>query len=519
LSNEETEDRSQESGVSPRTPGRGTSVSCLLTSVFCLLALFAPSVCADDYDPVFDLWPILRYDAVPEKSLRHLEALGPIVEWRDAPLKGEFYARPFGNRRDDRESGVVESEWPWPLGFGTGRPDLDRSVLFPIFLRDHDTFSDGSEQDRFVLLPLLFYKRRHETTDFMFFPFYGSFHNMFGRERALFVLWPCYVYQRARDGESWSWLHPIFAYRRNAGGGRGFKMWPVFGFNRVPEKERRWFALWPVFNYRRVKRDKGESKAWTVFPLYGSIRDPSGSERVALWPFFKHRVDRNLGRDDWWLPWPVFGLHRGEKRKGWTFWPLYSTRRKPTKREVDFLWPLGWYRRTDEEREKATSFRIVPLMFREREERLRAEDKKEKKLVKTGAWQVWPLVKCRSLPGDRTELEVPSILPIRYYAPWERNFAPFFRVFRYYRTSEGVKSWRLLWRFVRVDRGPKERFFEITPLFKIHTMQTAPEGPKDLRWRFLKGLVGYERTRGKRSWRFLYFIRTGAGRDAERQRR
>ena len=50
-------------------------------------------------------------------------------------------------------------------------------------------------------------------------------------------------------------------------------------------------------------------------------------------------------------------------------------------------------------------------------------------------------------------LEVPSLFPLRWYAPWERNFAPFFRVFEYERAADGGTSWRALWRLVA--RGPR----------------------------------------------------------------
>jgi len=460
---------------------------------------------ADDLNPRLDLWPLLRIRSSADGSKRSVEALGPLIEWYSSPVESRFFLRPLYNRRNDRRSRVTESEWLYPFGFGTRRPDLKRRVLFPLCVFDNDRFSDGSVQRRSIVLPLLYRRSGKGPADFFLFPFGGVIHDFFGRDRIMVILWPLYVHQQNNQAQSWSFLHPVFSRIRWQDGGSGFKVWPLFGINRRPEKMLKLFVLWPVAHYQRMKLERGELRRWWIWPFYGRLESPGGWEWSVLWPFFSHRVDRTAGREDWWYPWPFLGRRTGLTRdgaadrdlSGWTFWPVFSTERRGRTRTAQFLWPFGWYRRATEAGKKVFSFRIVPLMFRQRE---------ESEAGRTGAWQLWPLMKYRREADGRRELEFPSLMPMRHFSPWERNFAPLFRVFSYHRSPEGTRSWRLLWRLARVDSGPTGRYIEIAPLFKVRTRRVDRS---ESHWSLLRGLVGYARVGKRRSWRFLYFLRTG----------
>jgi hypothetical protein len=80
-------------------------------------------------------------------------------------------------------------------------------------------------------------------------------------------------------------------------------------------------------------------------------------------------------------------------------------------------------------------------------------------------------------------------------------------VFEYHRSPEGKRSWRVFRRLIRVDKGPEDRYIEVTPLFRFSSR--GGEKPES-GWSVLKGLVGREDRAGRKSWRFLYFLRTGA---------
>jgi len=473
-----------------------------------------------------DAWPVLRYWNNAENREAGAEAFWPFIAWESSPKESHFVLRPFFSRRHDKESNVTESYFPWPLGAGTRRPDLSRSWLFPLFLRDREAYPDGTMQRRLALLPILYWRSgRGKPLDLLIFPLGGRLHNLARQRKIILVLWPLFIYQEADKVKSWSVLYPIFKYIRWDGGGRGFKFWPLFGWNVRPGKLRKYFILWPIFQREWRKLDQGESSRWFIFPFYGRIDDPKGKARTIGWPFFGMRRDDNLQQEDWWYPWPLLGHRTGKGVSARRFWPLCSweTVNKESGKEekaiaiyrkyVNFLWPLGWYSRarlqlrtgagTADDTSEKMSFRIVPLCLREWERTASG---------RSGVWQLWPLIKHRYMEDGEAHLEMPSILPLRYWAGFEDHFGPFFRVFEFHRTAEGQRSWRLLWRILRVDTGPKDRYLELWPIFSVHGRTGAV---RESRWEVLKGLAGRTRVGAQRQWRLLYVIRIGSLEAAE----
>ena len=124
--------------------------------VFALLALPCAVCAADDYFPEVGLWPLFRYWRSEEEKARNADALWPLFQWRDSDKSAEFYFRPLYNRKTDKQEKITRSEFLYPFGHGIRRPDLFRSVFYPIFLRDREEFTDGTVQSRSVLLPLFY---------------------------------------------------------------------------------------------------------------------------------------------------------------------------------------------------------------------------------------------------------------------------------------------------------------------------------------------------------------------------
>ncbi len=111
-------------------------------------------------------------------------------------------------------------------------------MIFPLFVKDTLTSPEGDEISRTILLPLYFRKSVEkegvkQPGTFFVFPFGGVIRNFYGRDRIVVVVWPLYVKQERPEATSWSVLHPIFTHVRWKDGGRGWKMWPLFGINRA----------------------------------------------------------------------------------------------------------------------------------------------------------------------------------------------------------------------------------------------------------------------------------------------
>jgi len=486
---------------------------CLL--VFLILVGCAASPARNEYNPSLDAWPLLRIWSDTDRGAHHGEALGPLLEWRSDPEAGAFFFRPLYNRQHQKNLQLVQSEWLWPFGTGTFRPDLAREVFYPLALWDNETFPDGGIQKRRMLLPLFYYRSGRSPTDWFLLPFGGVLHNFLGRKKIVIALWPLYIYQTGDNVRSWSFLHPIFTYVRWNDGGTGYRFWPLFGVNRRPGKLKKTFILWPIYQKQWMKTQQGEFNRLFIFPFYGKIDDPAGWEWTVLWPFISRRKS-------------------GRGVAGRSFWPICSweteqheTAGLEVKRSyVNFLWPLGWYRATHREYEKkprsglagifddtpppaapkkplrltedTMAIRLIPLFFREWE---------QSPTGSTGAWQLWPLIKYRNEKTE-TQLEFPSIFPFRYHAEWERNVAPLLRVFEYRKNRDNLRSWRFLWRLIRVDKGPQDRYFGLWPVWEYHAREAKRS---ENRWTFLKGLLGRERVGEWCRWRFLYFIHVESG--------
>jgi len=482
-----------------------------------VLALGFISACAlgppGDRAPEVDAWPLVRYWSDPEHKERHAEVLWPFFEWHDGPGASAFYARPLFNRRKDKESRVTESDWVWPIGSGTRRPDLVRGVLYPLCVWDRERLIGGETRHRFILLPLVIYRAGPGPTDFLFFPFGGILHNFLAHKKIIMALWPIYVYQEKPPTRRWSVLHPVFSRIRYEGGGGGFKVWPLFGWATQPGRHNKLFILWPIFQREWLKTERGESHRLFIFPFYGQIDEPGGSARTVLWPFFGYRRDDSAGHTDWWYPWPFLGHRKGEEIEGRTLWPLYAWERRPNRYHSEFLWPLGWYWSQKGPDETQWSLRLVPLFFVEREDAVEGHTEGRARPADTrrssGAWQIWPLVKWRREATGEDSFEFPSVWPYRYHAEFERNFGPFFRLFEYRRSADGSRSWRLLWRLLQVDAWPQGRYVEATPLFR-YSVEWGKK--RRISWSALKGLAGCSSVDGRgRRWQVLYFIRFGGG--------
>ncbi len=282
-------------------------------------------------------------ESTPAESERSFEALWPLFEWRDSAAFEELYIRPIYNRRTDKAQKITESDWLWPFGFGTGRTDVNRQVIYPLFLHEKGTASDGTPESRTILLPLLYQHSGHGVSDLLIFPFGGVIHNFLDRQKIVIVLWPIYTYQRSREAQDWSILFPIFSYIRWDDGSRGFKFWPLFGINRRPNKLYRLFVLWPIIHYEDVILPQGTIHAWAFWPFYSTETGPGGWDWSVAWPFISGHFERNETQH--WFPWPFLGRLTGEKVSGWTFWPAFSIAKRPEKTDGYYLWPLGWFSR------------------------------------------------------------------------------------------------------------------------------------------------------------------------------
>ena len=124
------------------------------------------------------------------------------------------------------------------------------------------------------------------------FPFYGYTYRKFGVDWSRFVLFP--LYYESKDGAAHTRraLWPIFTFA-NSPGRSTFKVWPLYGRDKIGADYFNRFALWPLF--QQIDKYPGTPQASSYrampFPLYVRRETPVSCNTDILWPLisvYKH---------------------------------------------------------------------------------------------------------------------------------------------------------------------------------------------------------------------------------------
>ncbi len=164
-----------------------------------------------------------------------------------------------------------------------------------------------------------------------FRPFYLETVDGAGETSEAHLLYPFFSYRRLVDGHRWSVFSLVNRHTHGRDGDTppthvGLDLWPFYFSRQTP---------YPESSYR------------AVLPLYGSVPNRFGQDRLTwvAFPFYA-RWERN-GVTTTTAPWPLVKVLRGEGNRGFELWPLFGHRGKPgVYREQFYLWPLLFQRET-----------------------------------------------------------------------------------------------------------------------------------------------------------------------------
>jgi hypothetical protein len=439
------------------------------------------------------------------------QAAGPFVEHRRSPDGKAFTAvRPFWGRVQDPELERSVTDILWPLGmFRTRGNDLYWWFL-PAYGHDFDTETSASRH-RWTVFPVLFGGRSaSDIPYFAVFPVGGVIHEILGRDRVSFVLFPLYMHSQLGENRTTSVLWPI--YSRTTGGQISrLRVWPLYGYSHNPERWNKQFVLWPLWTSVEYLYPNMKGDGFVLFPLYGQVRLPDRQSRMFLPPFFK--VEWGAG-DHFALnaPWPFLQYAHTPDYEKYYLFPLAGRRRIGHDHSWFALWPVMGGRRTERPREVLTRFRIVPIWYYENLQAVRPvsrdtlpEDEKGEQVSCSVAryMRLWPLGVYRR-EGDVSLTRIPDLWPLKNTPAIERNWAPLWTLYRREK-AEGRSSTELLWGMVRVAREEERLDWSVFPL--VSSARKA-EGRS---WRLLYGLAGYEREGLQKSYQLLYFVRIRRG--------
>ncbi|MFU8780053.1 MAG: hypothetical protein ACNA71_03400, partial [Kiritimatiellia bacterium] len=165
-------------------------------------------------------------------------------------------------------------------------------------------------------------------------------------------------------------------------------------------------------------------------------------------------------------------------------------------------------RRTERPAEVLTRFRILPLWYYENvQKKVSADVTEAEDVASLGAgaesvsryMRLWPLGVYRRADGHSLT-RIPDLWPLRNTPAIERNWAPLWTLYRHER-AQGRYLSELLWGLVRVEASAGEREWSVFPVISSH------QGADTRSWRFLYGLLGYQRDGLQKSYQVLYFLR------------
>lgn len=461
---------------------------CILAS---LLLIFS-SGCATSFhdNRRLNMEPLFNYDKDLSKESTEFDAIGPFFSLRSKPEEKEYGLRPFFYVRKNEEEHFKEVEYLYPLGKYRSTKEETDSYFLPLFSSHTDTLEGKENPSDFGFFPIFWGKDQENKGYGGFFPFYGRLSHRFGKDQIHFFLWP--LYSDSKDGDSYTYniLWPIFS-RTTGGEESGFRIWPLYGQMEKEGEYSKYFALWPIFFFQETNLDTDNPVTFSaIFPFYLNKSSLKGYSRSFLWPFFNYTVDRTKNYTSWDMPWPILHRSEGEGIQSFRFFPIYGYKKKRNSKSGFFLWPIYTYRKNTFEDHEEKTYRFFLI------------NKYQKKIWDGGfkngtSIRIWPLFFYDRKEDGTTRFSWPEIIPLDDDG-FERNWAPFFRLYQYNRDRDGNTESKFLWGLYRHKKSESREFYEISLLYSY-------EKEEDVVFlSILKGLFEYQNNGVESSIKLFY---------------
>jgi len=505
----------------------GAKSICVALAALCLAGLAG---CAGQR---INVWPVFfrETELRGQEPVTTVEVLYPLLSIERSPSRSYHVLRPLYNYERNLTDGSSRTQYLWPLGLATNRPeDLKLDRFLPIF--QHYTRAPAGAGEGVThswLLPLLFWGRTPEEGPyFAFFPVGGVTHGLLGDTLA-FAAFPLYAYLRDGDYRCHFVLWPIFSWGSSPDGKllrRG--VWPLYVRDRVEglpggggyaknsvlwfllrwgrqwapgpggREERRYFALFPLYSDQVLRDSEGNllSRQRRVLQLVGWSVDnrERNYERGVTFLFGQWRFVESQGLDEWrMIPfyWRITHYRLGQR----------DPEHRWTRHRI--LWPLIWLdNNTMDPGRRARNIVVAPLYWDFVQESEAGGARRRERSI-----SLWPLLTVGTDSEGRLDLWLLSHGWRDSAEGYKRNYRAFFDLFQFHSTpaEEGgrEREVRLLWRLCHYKGGPQGRYVSFQPLMTYDGRGDAGAGGEKS-WSFLLGLVKYAWTEEGGRWRLLY---------------
>ena len=400
-------------------------------------------------------------------------SVGPFFEYRRATLSeggapSSFWAfRPFYSQVVDPPTETTVRDVVWPLGTYHAHKGASwwRALI---------AFGDHRAEDpsfSFDIFPFWFCGTDRRGEDYWgLFPIYGHHPHVLLMDDWRFVLWPIWHSYTVKGVESQAVCWPFVTWR--AAPREGVGVWPFYGVGRQRES-RHGYVLWPLVTWASYEEDRdtgGAGYSWMAWPFTGLVRRVREEQFLMLPPFFSYAQTPYARR--WRLPWPLVDVELTTRRERVSVWPFWEgidgfslaqeTGKKGTCEER--TWRVGWklVEKTDLETPRTRERRVSVFPFFTWD---RTWSRKDAAEPSSSFLRLWPFYAQHTEKG-LTQCQVLELNPIRHAEGIERNWTPFWTLWRYEEKADGRTRHAALFNFIWWHTGEKK------------TKEQEPMGPK-----------------------------------------
>ncbi|EKS06518.1 hypothetical protein [Leptospira santarosai] len=358
-------------------------------------------------------------------------------------------------------------------------------------------------EDSDVLTPLLFWGWGDTAREkyFGFFPFAGKLKNKIGYSELSFFLFPFYTNWKYKDYEATSVLWPLFLYASSETR-EEFRIFPLYSKKVHRGKYERFSVLWPIFQWGTTFQDKREPVHYKIFfPLFGFKDSESGNMKSRgfliiplLGSFFGYGYDKRTGEKDFNALFFLFqyGTNQDEDYGKLILFPFFGHYRFASK-QTTFVTPFYFHLQTDTYHIQSDDTFLIPFYFNSKRKYVQW-DRDESYL------KLWPVFKYQKDREGNVIWNVLSLFPIKSEVV-DRIWDPLWSILEYQKLSNGEKRVSVLMRMY-TQRWTETEFHASVPF--ILELELTPEKTS---WKFLYGLIGYERIETNRNLQLLWFIK------------
>ena len=383
--------------------------------------------------------------------------IGPFYEQAVTESGARFWAaRPFYSRLVDPLSETRITDVLWPIGT-SHRLHESSWWRAGIAYGTNDDVNDPESPSTWNLFPVWFSGRSRQMEDYWaFFPLYGHLpHTLFVLDDVHFTLFPLYLDYEVNHVRRRYWLWPFFSSHDERPGVERHGLFPFYGSARHKGRDEgdsieQRYCLWPFWTSGRYNEARNPGTSWMFWPLWGSVSRSNETQRMFLPPFFSYAKTPDTTR--WRMPWPLFESVRSPRETRTSFWPFYGDTRRDGERSHYILGPLiNWF--TLESGGQTTKrFYFFPFYltqertFRQKDGTVKLHDR---------FTRVWPFYANEKKADGSSTTRALELLPIRGAGGFERNWSPFWTLFRR-SEQDGVVQIELFWGLIKIRRESRK---------------------------------------------------------------